>query len=166
MPPRITTTTRDALAVAFNDLVGNGGGPGVFRIFDGTKPDGVDDGNGNGTQLASMSFASVAFQTAPSASNPPGMLSLTSRLYDNNTDATGTPTWGLIEDAAGTKLLDFDIPDDLEVPAIIVGGTLTVAVLYLNIPSLSNSASGDINMDGVVDSLDLGVVLGNYGQTV
>lgn len=154
------------MAAAFNTAVNAGGAPGVLRIFDGTKPSAVDDGNGSGTQLASMTFAANAFQVTTAASTTHGRLTLTSRLFDENTDAAGTPTWGLIEDGAGNKLFDFDIPGDLPMPAIEAGGTLTIGGLVLTIPALSNSSAGDINMDGVVDSLDLGIVLGNFGQTV
>ena len=166
MPPRITNITRDALAVAFNDLLGGAAAPGVFKIFDGTKPTDVDDGNGSGTLLASMTFASVAFQVTTSADATHGVLSLTSVLYDDNTDGTGTPTWGLIEDVSGNKLLDFNISGDLAVPPITAGGKLTIGVLNLTIPALSNSASGDIDLDGFVGQADLDVVLLNWGKFI
>jgi len=162
MAPRITDRTRDALASVFNDLLSGTNGLSVLRVFDGTKPTDVDDGNGAGTQLASMTFAATAFNTTAS----PGLITLTSRLYDSNTDATGTPTWGLMEDAAGNKLMDFNIPGDLAVPAIGVGGELTISVLNLTVPPLSNSASGDITGDGFVGDADLTILLDNWGQFV
>jgi len=161
MAPRITNHTRDALASAFNDLLSGSNGQSVLRIYAGTLPTLADDVT-SGTQLASMDFGVTAFNVTTSADSSHGVLTLFSRLYDSNTDASGTPGWGLIEDGAGNKIMDFICPSDVTIGEIVVGGELTIRTFTLTVQAGADTSIGDLNLDGRVDIIDLGILSDNW----
>lgn len=167
MSIRITNLARDAIAAAFNALLSTGdGSPGVMKIYDGTKPTDVDD-TGTGTLLSTMTFVPTAWNVSTSEDDSHGELTLFSSLYDDNTAATGTPTWGMVEDAEGNKLLDFESPLDIVLPDIEVGGTFTISEFTLVVvPGTGGMLLGDLNLNGVVDGMDFLIMQRNFGQVV
>jgi len=159
---------RDAIAETVNDLISTGDGtPGLMKIYDGPLHDDVDDAGGTGTLLSSLMFAPIAWNVTTETSDVHGELRLYSTLYDDNTSGTGTPTWGMVEDAEGNKLLDFECPYDMDLGPITVGGTLTISEFTLIVvPGTEGLLLGDLNLDGVVSETDVQLVQRNLGMTI
>lgn len=78
-----------------------GAGPGVIRIYNGTRP---SKGGTPTTLLAELTFSNTS---SPSAVN--GVLTASAITGDSSANATGTATWFREVDSNGNFILDGDV---------------------------------------------------------
>lgn len=130
MSIRLTNDSRNALALALSALVEGDNAQGAIKIYQGSKPPTANDPVG-GTLLATITLPATPFiMSEPS----PGQIFLFSDLVDVTISASGVPDWGLMEDVDGLKILDFDIPSDLNIASTTLGGSLTISEFTLTMP--------------------------------
>lgn len=94
------TATRNTRVQQVQIAVDAGSGPGLWRIYNGTRP---ASGGTATTKLAELTFSDPC---APSASG--GVLTFSSITPDSSADATGTATWFRTVDSTGTFCVDGD----------------------------------------------------------
>lgn len=97
----LNATLRNARANVIRDAVDAGPGPGLFRVYDGTRP---ATGGTATTLLAELTFSD------PSAANASGgVLTFSAITADASANATGTATWGRMVDSTGAFVEDFSV---------------------------------------------------------
>lgn len=97
----LNVTLRNARANLIRDAVDAGPGPGLFRVYDGTRP--ATGGTATGL-LAELTFSD------PSAANASGgNLTFSAITADASANATGTATWGRMVDSTGAFVEDFSV---------------------------------------------------------
>lgn len=97
----LTSTLRNARANLLRDAIDAGTGPGLFRIYDGTRP---ATGGTATTLLAELTFSDPS---APNATG--GVLTFSAITADASANATGTATWGRMVDSNGLFVDDFSV---------------------------------------------------------
>lgn len=123
MAVAITTALRNAHLDAIRDAIDAGAGPGVVRIYDGTRP---ASGGAATTLLATVTCSDPC---APNASG--GTLTFNAFTEDSSADATGTATWARIEDSTGGWVMDLDVGTSgteliLNTTSITAGGPVRI----------------------------------------
>lgn len=97
----LTSTLRNARASLLRDAIDAGTGPGLFRVYDGTRP---ATGGTATTLLAELTFSDPS---APNATG--GVLTFSAITADASANATGTATWGRMVDSNGLFVADFSV---------------------------------------------------------
>lgn len=93
-----STTVRNNRLIQVRDAVDGGTGPGLLRIYDGTRP---ATGGAPTTLLAELTMTDPC-AGAPSA----GTLTLSAITQDSSANATGTATWFRVVDSAAVFVMD------------------------------------------------------------
>jgi hypothetical protein len=97
----LATTLRNSRADAIKTAIDAGAGPGMIRVYDGTRP----ATGGSATNLLATLTCSDPSAGAAAA----GALTLSAITSDASADATGTATWARIVDSTGTFVLDCSV---------------------------------------------------------
>lgn len=97
----LSTALRNAHLDAIRTAIDAGAGPGLLRVYDGSRP---ATGGSATTKLAELTFTDPA---GPSASS--GALTFSAITKDSSADATGTATWGRIVDSTGAFVMDVSV---------------------------------------------------------
>jgi hypothetical protein len=121
----ITTALRNAHLNNIRDAIDAGAGPGVVRIYAGTRP---ASGGAATTLLGTCTFSATS---AADASG--GVLTFNAITEDSSADATGTATWARAEDSTGTWVMDMDVGTSgsgasliLNTTSIVEGGPIRI----------------------------------------
>jgi hypothetical protein len=93
-----SSTLRSARADQINTAINGGSGPGLLRIYSGSRP---ATGGVATTLLAELTFSDPAFNAAVS-----GVLTAAPIFEDSSANAAGTATWFRIVDSSGTFVMD------------------------------------------------------------
>lgn len=101
MAVAFATTLRNARLDAIKTAIDAGAGPGLLRIYNGTRP---ATGGAATTLLAELTLSDPS---AGAASG--GVLTLSAITADSSANATGTATWARIVDSAGNFVMDLSV---------------------------------------------------------
>lgn len=94
----IVVAVRNSMLNIIKTAIDAGGGAGLLRIYDGSRP---ATGGTATTKLAELTFTSPC---APSASS--GVLTFSAITKDSSADATGTATWCRVVDSTAAFVFD------------------------------------------------------------
>lgn len=97
----LNATIRNGQLNLIRDAIDAGTGPGLFRVYDGTRP---ATGGTATTLLAELTFSDPS---APNAAS--GTLTFSQIAADASANATGTATWGRMVDSNGLFVGDFSV---------------------------------------------------------
>lgn len=97
----LTTALRNARMDAITTKIDAGAGPGLLRIYDGTRP---ATGGSVTTLLAELTFSDPSYGAASS-----GAITAAAVTSDPSANAAGTATWARIVDSNGLFVLDADV---------------------------------------------------------
>lgn len=95
------TTLRNSRMDAIKTAIDAGSGPGLLRIYDGTRP---ATGGTATTLLAELTFNDPSF---PSATT--GVITASAITQDSSANATGTATWFRVIDSTATFVMDGNV---------------------------------------------------------
>lgn len=118
-----STTLRNNRLNQINTAVNLGGGAGLFRIYDGTRP---ATGGAATTLLAELTFSGTF---APAASG--GVITANAITQDSSANASGTATWFRVVDSASTFVMDGNVGtagSDLNLTTTTITATQPVSV--------------------------------------
>lgn len=97
----LAVTLRNARANLISAAVDAGAGPGLFRVYDGTRP----ATGGTATTL----LAELTFSDPSAAAASGGVLTFNAITADPSANASGTATWGRMVDSTGAFVDDFSV---------------------------------------------------------
>lgn len=103
--PGYSTAIRTARLAAIADAIDGGAGPGLVRIYDGTRP-------ATGAAITTQVLLAELTMSDPSdASNNGVTLTMDAINDDPSANATGTATWFRVVDSTAAFCLDGDVDD-------------------------------------------------------
>jgi hypothetical protein len=94
----LVTATRNARLDLIKTAIDAGAGPGLLRVYDGTRP----ATGGTATNL----LAELTFSDPSAAAAASGVLTFSAITADASANATGAATWCRIVDSTGAFVLD------------------------------------------------------------
>lgn len=97
----LATALRNTRMNALKDAIDAGAGPGLLRIYDGTRP---STGGSVTTLLAELTFGDPSYGAAAS-----GAITANPVTSDPAANAAGTATWARIVDSNGLFVCDLDV---------------------------------------------------------
>lgn len=108
-------------------LIDGGAGPGLLRIYDGSRPADPDTAVSTQTLLAELTLSDPSALAAAG-----GVLTLSTITDDVSADASGTASWFRVVDSAGNGVIDGDVGTsgsdlNLNSVSITAGGTVEVS---------------------------------------
>jgi hypothetical protein len=95
------TTARNAMLDALAARINAGAGPGLLRLYDGTRP------ASGGTATTLLAELTLSDPVAPAAAS--GVLTFSAVTSDPSANAAGTATWFRILDSDGNFVVDGDV---------------------------------------------------------
>lgn len=119
----INVTLRNARLNVLRDAIDAGVGPGVVKIYSGTRP---ATGGAATTLLGTVTCSDPC---APNAAS--GVLTFSAFTEDSSADADGTATWARAEDSAGTFVADMSVGTSgtdliMNTVTIVTGGPIRI----------------------------------------
>ena len=102
----LSTTAKNNVLIALNDLLNGGDSPSVIDIYTGTKPAGPD------TLISTQTLLGTLTCSDPAGSVAAGALTFGAITQDSSADATGTATWARLSSvnaSVKTPVVDIDI---------------------------------------------------------
>lgn len=97
----LVTATRNARLDLIKTAIDAGAGPGLLRIYDGSRP---ATGGTATTLLAELTFSDPSAAAASS-----GVLTFSAITADSSANATGTATWARVVDSTGAFVFDMSV---------------------------------------------------------
>jgi hypothetical protein len=132
---RAAVAVRNAMLDALVARMNLGAGPATLKIYSGTQPANGDAALSGNTLLGTLTFTDPA---APAASG--GTITFSTITEDTAADATGTATFGRIQDSDGNLVTDGDVGTsgaliNLNTTTIAAGGPLRITSFTISIPA-------------------------------
>lgn len=125
----ISNAAASAAADAVVDRLDLGAGPGLLRIYDGTKPAGPDTAVSTQVLLAELTFSDPAFGAASN-----GVATASAITADSSANATGTATWFRCVDSTGVAVFDGEVgtsASDINLNSVAIQAGAEVSVTSL-----------------------------------
>ena len=137
MTTKITATARNVAVNAITALL-NAGGAGTLEIRSGTQPLSPATAPADGALLATLTFATDAFNDASL-----GVATAAPITPDPSADATGTASWFRAKSGAGTAIFDGAVGQDppgtaeliLNTVNIVAGGPVQITSFTFTVPA-------------------------------
>lgn len=120
---------------ALRALMDAGAGAATLKLYDGAQPANANTALAGNTLLATLTFSNPAAGGAAA-----GVLTFDTITEDSSADATGTATFGRIQDSDGNVIFDGNLGTSdamiiLNTAAIVAGGPVRITSFTITIPA-------------------------------